>query len=1547
MAADFAVNYFLHNANVAQLFHGDYAQYFKGDFNEFEKTFENAEHSIADAYNLIKPTFDNLGKRLAADLAPGYEADFGNKTNLRVTISKDRKMKSLAIDYIDKVYRKKEQNRTDAERAATKAWNDINTSDAQSWTTLDFHIDTLFNFGNKNITEQEYYQLKAKVAKSKQTGNDLDFTEKEWAVVLQPTKPIYANNRQVGLNNSKSIGVRNYIKTSSFPLIPQLVRGTELESVVKVMEKNGVDMHVFESGYKVGATDMHKVGDNYVDGKIKIFNKDGSINEENVNLLGTDGNFIDLDIRGFKIQQEVPYHDHPGVVNRGTQESKLLFSNIKHINGFKYDGKTLNGQELEDIYHSKYKEIYQNEAKKLKDELFKKDANGNPTNQVDFKKLQEILKEEANNRGYSINDIIGLDLNEFDNTFKYPLWALPSAKQYESLIISIVDNRVRKIKLPGNSFVLGSEAGFSFKKQIQTGSKGMDTIRKYQDRIIFTSNFDQEQQSLLPYREDGEGMKPSQVFIPMKLKGANGEFIDLMKYTFIKDGKLMLDEDRLPKNLLKLFGFRIPTQGHNSMAALEIAGFLPKECGDLIIASQDLVVQMGSDFDVDKLYTYNYSTKEINDNGVPKIVIDNDNKLYNDLLDIHLAVFNNNNQELYSLILAPNGFGKLKVDKSTGLSFDIEKIKQNANGLKGTTNYLSPQYQMSKFLNGTSGKMGVGVFSSLSMLNAISQGKGLKYVNIDENGRDSFRVAFGDIVSNGHLGELKTIDGKTYISKVIEAFQSASVDNEKEQILYKLNINKHTAATINALAMLGFDETVISYFINQPIIEEYVKRASEKDSSLNKFQETLGGDLFSQIANDYIKKYSTAAGELKVDNSFRNASVEQLKAQMEINEGVRETIPQEFWGKQLAILEKFAELNEVGMNLQALMQTVNAESKGLGRTIFGSIDRESKIDNIDSVREAIESKKPAVGILNAGRLLDNTLNGFVADYGTHNLNILGAQIFPYKNKTLLGMFSYASSILERKGDSIAKNEEFMLDMFQAVKSYLFSNPKLFGENFDIEAERKNLFLGSENSPSLAETINILKDTKMGQSNALLRALSVDLRQSSSDFKLVKYMASAGQNLDESDLHQAFISLFRENFPITYQFKDKVIETTSNQLALDLIKYTYLSGGIQEAIQFTRYIPIEVLEFIGFNDKLKDLGASLNDAMFGNMVNEKSTITHSAFVEQYLQNNPSKVPTKIGGVNYGEKIPESITSVQYVDTNGHGKIISRFKPNVTKDARNSKGDLLVGKKYIAGTYKTVDFIPGVGPVKQKYITVIYKRIGDEFVLIPTLGSFGVDEYHFANEGEVAQSAIKSRNLISEAKIEKQIESVGVKVEEQVKSLFENYNETEINKSENPVKSILSKIYDNSDNEYHKDLAKRLLNNGHILSSLISTKFEYADNLNVKGRYRTGLISINSAKGEIRDVNHLEETLLHEIIHGYTVDNLKAILRDNNIDSIPQEVVDAAKKIDSIRRGLLHAAKQNIQGFKESLVRVEKFMTAESQDKPQLLSGDQLAYGLFSP
>ena len=70
----------------------------------------------------------------------------------------------------------------------------------------------------------------------------------------------------------------------------------------------------------------------------------------------------------------------------------------------------------------------------------------------------------------------------------------------------------------------------------------------------------------------------------------------------------------------------------------------------------------------------------------------------------------------------------------------------------------------------------------------------------------------------------------------------------------------------------------------------------------------------------------------------------------------------------------------------------------------------------------------------------------------------------------------------------------------------------------------------------------------------------------------------------------------------------------------------------------------------------------------------------------------------------------------------------------------------------------------------------------------MGSFGVDEYTFNNDqGAIAQSSISSRNLVSEAKIEKAVESTGTPVKEEVNS-YPDYNQTEINKAENSIQKI---------------------------------------------------------------------------------------------------------------------------------------------------------------
>lgn len=653
------------------------------------------------------------------------------------------------------------------------------------------------------------------------------------------------------------------------------------------------------------------------------------------------------------------------------------------------------------------------------------------------------------------------------------------------------------------------------------------------------------------------------------------------------------------------------------------------------------------------------------------------------------------------------------------------------------------------------------------------------------------------------------------------------------------------------------------------------------------------------------------------------------------------------------------------------MQTVNAESKGLGKSIFGSIDRENKIDNIDSVNDNLEQGASAIGILNASELLDETMNGFVADYGTRNLNILGSQIFPYKNKSLLGMFAYARKLFEKKGDSISANEEFMTEMFQAVKSYLFSNPELFGEDFDIIKERKRLFLGESElvsngiqgslaktnlvakTPSLAEIVSAIKETKLGESNALLRVLSTDLRQRSSEFKLIKYMASTGQNLDESDLHQAFISLFKEDIQIPYTLDKKKRYISSRKLAEDLIKYTYLSGGIQEAIQFTRYIPIEVLAYMGFNEKLKTIGDEMNDGTFGNSTDDKGNITESKLVEQYLQHNPKLIPTKLGSVHQGADPIKGISDIQYSSGKNGINVITRFKPIISEKADESTGAYLMGKKYVAASY-----LVSQPNEKAKYEQMIYKWNGEEFVSIPVLGSFGVDEYNYNSDTLSTESVLNTRNVVKQPKVDIKNDKSGTLLKEEPTNLFKDYNQDAINKSGNAVKSILETITSKENvegyNKYQVDLAKRLLDNIHIINSLSDVKLLYSEDLSGKGNFGNSLIKINSKQSEFRNSDHLDETFLHEIIHGYTVRNLKLIFDENfrksnqeEYDNIPQEVLDAAKKIDLIRRGLTHVAKQNIQDFNKSLSNVEAFINAKSSNKPKLMPGDELTYGLYSP
>src|SRR5690606_3417068 len=127
----------------------------------------------------------------------------------------------------------------------------------------------------------------------------------------------------------------------------------------------------------------------------------------------------------------------------------------------------------------------------------------------------------------------------------------------------------------------------------------------------------------------------------------------------------------------------------------------------------------------------------------------------------------------------------------------------------------------------TAGKMGTAQFSLFSTFFKAAQDANLSIT-------DGFTVknSKGEVITLNSLSSLNNIEGYKK-SDVIMYLQSAAVDNAKEQILGKTNINDYTMGVAGTMAMLGYPEDFIGYFLSQPILNEFVSRVSSSNNIID------------------------------------------------------------------------------------------------------------------------------------------------------------------------------------------------------------------------------------------------------------------------------------------------------------------------------------------------------------------------------------------------------------------------------------------------------------------------------------------------------------------------------------------------------------------------------------------------------------------------------------------------------------------------------------------------------------------------------------------
>tara|TARA_R110000772_G_C13310328_1_gene440491 strand:+ start:12892 stop:30153 length:17262 start_codon:yes stop_codon:yes gene_type:complete len=1276
IAYEYVINYLISNANFFKLFAGDPALYYKSNRkdNLYDiKKDETDEYSYAnrierDIANDIKSTFDNIGKRLASQIAPG--TDIISDVNEKVTWAVITDVEDLGIEgvsissnieYHEKLFGKERARRTYGNMAGGDGQG---VSTFKEWATIEYK--------RGNITEQDRTRLITLEKRKKLSPSDLEqINNILYRNKVNSYKPVYFNNYKDG-NVFRSL----YVKQSSLPLISQITQNLEIDNLRVAMVRDGIDHVVFASAVKLGRpTETFSLYDNK--GKFKEDISFNTFDDKGNPKLSK--NVITSPRQGHKIQLDTVDLSKKRITD-GSQQRKLIFTDILNVKDFKHpaSGQNVSGQSLREEFNRYYVEVFKNKYKELVEELGYDEENKS----LDLQVLQKVLFDEFEQRNYPLSDLSYLGIVENKKggyDFKQPLWTSPLSSKIESLLVSIVNNRVRSLKSQGHSFILSSNVGFR-PQQLKEGSEATEFIKANRTGIVFDKEWYERGDFTLRGQKEGS---PAEIMIPSKFRDSEGNVISAKDF-MTKDG--YIDTSKISEDLLKMFGYRIPTQGLNSMSYMKVVGFLPDEYSETILAPSEFTVQMGSDFDIDKLYVnfYEYATDlDGKLNKIPSTYITseesfdedyhnvgNDEKnqrLFNSILDIKLAILSNPNDVVQKKILAP-----LDENVFEDLAKELEELTVSNDDFYSP---ISQEQFKGKFLSGSNGNDAIGVFARASTLNVLLQDTDTNkhyFQAKDEKGRfTNKKVVFGiGTKSNGKVRWSKTLsdtrlDGSTLTkSDVFSMLITSAVDNENLQVLGKLNINSETYNFIVGMVMSGYPADFIVYMINQPIVKEYTELSMKvKDPSigykgvqrLEELHKKYGGHLNSQEEYEETGKYFKEV-DLK-DASF-NFNVEALKENIKTNNNffANEQVEQDFKVQQTAILQRYLFTQGIFGRLTEVQEAINIDgSGGLGSSLVYLNEKEKQIrelgasgiqDVLDLLGETFEVPNGKLDEETEAQLLDTgfvsyakgekgdiflrptTIVGAMAVYGVMKGNEIynsNDSLFPYKNSVIetLSNIAYQKLKLESYESTLKDTVDLKRKAINYTRQFLYSG---FFDNLytgTVFQERKRLLVDRGDKESFATILSDIKsqDVSRFNNNYLLARLNISR---GGDYSIGTIVFNATNETTQMNfISSSIIELLQDE---SVWYNKGAIQYRGKDIAMDLIRHQYVTGGVQFRKQFIKYIPAEVFEALGVGEKVRG-------ADFNNMKDKDFKLLTTRFTTQLLQHLPKLVTTEFDTANY--------------------------------------------------------------------------------------------------------------------------------------------------------------------------------------------------------------------------------------------------------------------------------------------------------------------------
>lgn len=489
----------------------------------------------------------------------------------------------------------------DKASALMEGYADVIVNDAQSYITLDEWVRRIVGRG-------QFFKYKHLI--DKLYDENAEITAEDLNEFAQVQKNFYYDQHYNV--DCKTIAPR-HIKNAELVLVPKFIKGTELEYVYKLMNKYGID--------QLNTEETSKAAKSFV---LEVFDENtGELKEDVKNEIDTNGKKVSAFGKAMKLnakesfdynhlytQQETP--QHMNATNKaGIQIMKKIIDNID-ANSSLFNTK----DRFLKLYTANIKESFTN----LMDEFnIEVDDNGNivldengEVKGLDYKVFYDRLAKELERLGTNSNMTDYITLTDLvDGETRMPNYFTFVAQKLENIAQALFNNNITRQKLSG--FHAAQVSNIGFKKIFDKNDKGIiqhnGDLQYHPQLYVDTHDVEiTENEWKQLSEEEKKKYKKSRVapwveiMLPASAFGFNRNAEAYKNLSKEEQDRVFLSQLRV-NNLDTLIGYRMPTEGKESICVMKVVGFIDDAQGSTIVVPNMWVPQTGSDFDIDSVYS--------------------------------------------------------------------------------------------------------------------------------------------------------------------------------------------------------------------------------------------------------------------------------------------------------------------------------------------------------------------------------------------------------------------------------------------------------------------------------------------------------------------------------------------------------------------------------------------------------------------------------------------------------------------------------------------------------------------------------------------------------------------------------------------------------------------------------------------------------------------------------------------------------------------------------------------------------------------------------